>query len=241
MISALILLLGAAAAAPTPPAPSAAAHWEGSITLPAGDLPVVVDLDREGVEHWKGEADVPPQGIRNLGVVNLTVSGTSVRFELPGIPGTPTFQGTLSEDGTSLSGSFLQAGQTLPFQLQRKGDPVFGAVPDDGIRLVEKGVAGQGVAGEWHAVLEAGPHKLRTILQVSQTQEGGLSGNMESVDQGRSKFDLENLTSTEGAFSFDIGKIGGSFDGKLSPDGSEISGQWTQRGASIPLTFKRAK
>jgi hypothetical protein len=33
--------------------------------------------------------------------------------------------------------------------------------------------------------------------------------------------------------------VSGTFDGKLSTDGSEIVGEWQQGGGKMPLTFKR--
>jgi hypothetical protein len=38
---------------------------------------------------------------------------------------------------------------------------------------------------------------------------------------------------------FEMNLISGSYEGKLSPDGQEIVGQWTQGGQSLPLNFRR--
>lgn len=41
---------------------------------------------------------------------------------MDGVRGNPTFKGTLSKDGKSLSGQFTQSGQVIPFALTRTGD-----------------------------------------------------------------------------------------------------------------------
>jgi uncharacterized protein len=225
-------------------AAGAAGHWEGAIQLPsASSLPIVVDLEQLRDGAWRGEADIPSQGIRNLAVTKLTVAGRDVSFELPDIPGTPRFQGTLSEDGATISGSFTQSGGNLSFALQRKGDATFGAVPDDGVKLVEAGVPGAGVVGQWHGMLEAGPHKLRVIVDLTAGSDGSLEGTLESVDQGRTKMPVEHaaFVAGDGSVTFHVPSAQAVFEGKRNATGSEIAGQWEQSGQKLPLTLKRAK
>ncbi|PYK59881.1 MAG: hypothetical protein DME21_12345 [Verrucomicrobia bacterium] len=38
---------------------------------------------------------------------------------------------------------------------------------------------------------------------------------------------------------WELKKIGGTYDGKMSKDGSEITGDWKQGDQSLPLVFKR--
>ena len=44
-------------------------------------------------------------------------------FRIKGGPGDPTFTGTLSADGKTLSGDFTQGPGTFPFKFTRTGDP----------------------------------------------------------------------------------------------------------------------
>ena len=98
----------------------AAAHWDGAIQLPAAELGVVVDL-APGPSGWRGEVDIPAQGVTDRSLSGVSVSGDSVRFELSGVPGDPTFHGRVA--GDTLSGDFSQGGQTFPFRLTRGGPP----------------------------------------------------------------------------------------------------------------------
>jgi pimeloyl-ACP methyl ester carboxylesterase len=124
----LLLLLtpafARAAAADPDPALKAAGHWEGEINLPqdAGQIQVMIDLVREG-GVWTGSIDIPMQGAKALPLEEVTVQEDKVHFKIKGIPGVPTFDGTLAAAPTqSIRGTFTQGGASLPFRLGR--DPV---------------------------------------------------------------------------------------------------------------------
>jgi hypothetical protein len=125
----LVLLAGAAALdppalaqAPTAAAASAAGRWEGAISTPGAELKITVTLTSSG-GGWSGTIDIPAQGARGLALGDVTVQGSAISFTLPSVPGAPAFKGTLAPDGASISGTFSQAGQSLPFKLERKRDP----------------------------------------------------------------------------------------------------------------------
>ncbi len=123
-----LLLLGApafvrAAEAPAPdPAAGAAGHWEGEIELPqnAGKLQVMVDLARAG-GAWTGTIDIPMQGAKGLPLEDVAVQDGKVHFKIKGIPGDPTFDGTLAvSPAQTVQGTFTQGGASLPFRLGRE-------------------------------------------------------------------------------------------------------------------------
>src|SRR6476469_1724102 len=73
----------------------AGGHWEGEINLPQSQvLQVKVDLE-EASGAWKGTIDIPAQGAKGLPLEQITVQGSKVRFVIAGVPGAPTFDGTL--------------------------------------------------------------------------------------------------------------------------------------------------
>jgi hypothetical protein len=97
-----------------------AGHWEGAIEVPGSPLEINVDLtvDEEGV--WTGDISIPAQMAQDVPLINVNVDGKSVTFAME-VPGDPTFIGTLSEDGNTISGPFTQGGVELTFTLTRKG------------------------------------------------------------------------------------------------------------------------
>lgn len=116
--------LGWLGAPPAQGQETAAGHWEGEIELPgsAGKLQIMVDL-AQADGGWKGTIDIPAQGAKGLALEDIVVDGADVRFSIAGVPGHPTFAGTLG--GGTLSGTYTQGPATLPFRLGReRGEPV---------------------------------------------------------------------------------------------------------------------
>lgn len=99
-------------------AADASGRWTGTIQIPGTALGVQIDLATED-GAWKGDIDIPMQNSRDLPLADVKVDGSSVTFKIAGIPGDPTFQGTLGEDGSRIEGQFTQNGQTFPFALER--------------------------------------------------------------------------------------------------------------------------
>src|SRR5262249_10098931 len=60
-----------AARAATDPSP-ATGHWEGGITLPPGDLQLLIDLVHDGA-GWSGTIDIPMQNAKGLPLEEITV------------------------------------------------------------------------------------------------------------------------------------------------------------------------
>lgn len=92
-------------------------RWEGAISLPSMKLEVEVDLARSG-ELWQGDISIPVQQARDLPLTAISVEGARVAFRIQGVPGEPTFAGTV--EGAVLRGTFTQGGQSFPFSLDRK-------------------------------------------------------------------------------------------------------------------------
>jgi CubicO group peptidase (beta-lactamase class C family) len=103
--------------------PSLEGHWEGSIDLPGQKLEI--DLDFKMADGaWTGDISIPAQGARDLPLEGISLDGMQATFAITGIPGDPTFSGTISEDLKSIAGDFTQGGATFPFTLTSGADPV---------------------------------------------------------------------------------------------------------------------
>jgi CubicO group peptidase (beta-lactamase class C family) len=100
-----------------------AGHWEGPIQLPGMELKVLVDLKSGAAGALEGTIDIPAQNAKGLPLESIDVKDAAVSFAIRGVPGQPTFKGTLSGDGSAIEGSFTQGGQTFPFRLSRGADP----------------------------------------------------------------------------------------------------------------------
>ncbi|HUL76926.1 MAG TPA: serine hydrolase [Vicinamibacteria bacterium] len=177
---ALLSLPALASAASLSPAaaPAAAAdvagHWEGPIQLPGTELKVLVDLKAGAAGGLEGTIDIPAQGAKGLPLEALEVTDRAVSFAIRGIPGQPTFKGTLSADGVSIEGSFTQGGQTFPFRLSRGAEPAKAAAQAlDGFSdWVRKTMADWKVPGLAVAVVKNGEVVLQEGYGVRDVASG---------------------------------------------------------------------
>ena len=97
---------------------------------------------------------------------------------------------------------------------------------------------GPGVEGNWMGTLNAGPAKYRLVLKVAKAQDNSLSARFASLDQGAQEVPCARIEQAGMTVKFEL-KPGANFEGALNADGSEISGNWKQSGATLPLVFKR--
>jgi uncharacterized protein len=97
---------------------------------------------------------------------------------------------------------------------------------------------GPGVEGNWMGTLNAGPAKYRLTLKVAKAPDNSLSARFASLDQGAQEVPCARIELAGMTVKFEL-KPGADFEGALNAQGSEISGNWKQSGATLPLVFKR--
>jgi len=101
--------------------------------------------------------------------------------------------------------------------------------------------AAPGAVGDWQGTLDTGSGTLRVVVHINQDKDGKLAGAIDSPDQGATGIPITSVTFKEPDLHFEVGSIGGSYDGKINKENSEIAGDWKQGGASLPLALKRVK
>jgi hypothetical protein len=94
--------------------------WDGAIAVPGTELGITIEFNRKDDSTFSGAIDIPLQGAQDLSLANILIAGTTISFDLPGVPGAPKFDGTIADDGQEIAGDFSQGGATFPFHLQRK-------------------------------------------------------------------------------------------------------------------------
>jgi murein DD-endopeptidase len=95
------------------------------------------------------------------------------------------------------------------------------------------------LAGNWSGVLGSGASQLRLVLTLTRLTSGAYTAVLNSVDQG-AVLPVDALTLQDGAVSFEVRSIGGTYEGKLDASGTGINGIWKQgRVAPQDLAFKR--
>jgi len=230
ILAGLLVLAPAAVRAATNPA----GVWEGTLKTPNGELGFVFNLHRDG-DKWAGEVDIPAQGVSSLPLTNVKVDGAAIGFTIPAGPGEPHYDGKLSEDGKSMSGTFSQGPAAIPLELKWKSEP----------RAVEKAPANTGdvqvLEGLWEGVLDAGAQQLHVRFNFTKNADGSITGTLDSVDQGANGLPVASIARTGDTVKMDVKVVNGSYEGTLSKDAATMTGTFTQNGAPMPLTLQRKK
>ena len=96
------------------------------------------------------------------------------------------------------------------------------------------------VTGDWMGTLAVGGTELRVVVHLRDAADGGLTGTMDSPDQGAEGIPLGTVEATADTLRFAVPSIAGRFAGVIAEDGQSIEGQWAQGGGRLPLTLERA-
>jgi hypothetical protein len=97
------------------------------------------------------------------------------------------------------------------------------------------------IEGAWQGTLQAGPMSLRLKFRFGANAGGALRAEMDSVDQGVTALAASSASFDAPTVKVNFNQIGGSFQGDLSADKSQLAGSWTQGGQTFPLKLERAK
>jgi hypothetical protein len=204
-------------------------HWSGSVETPDQPLALEVDLDK-GPNGWIGSISVPAQNATGIPLDAITFTKGKCSFRMPGVPGDPTFTGTLSTDGKTMAGDFTQGAGAVPFKLRRTGDPKVAEVK------ASPAVA-KAFLGTWEGKLEA--PGLRLALKMSN-QASGAKAVLITVDQGGTEIPVATIDQKESKLTLVVNMVGGRYEAEINQEGSELNGTWTQGGNALPLKLKKA-
>lgn len=229
-LAAIVLLMGSGRLAGAQSTPAGSGHWEGAITVQGKDLRIAIDLAARTVDKWEGAASFPDMNATGLVLTAIAVKGEAVTFVVKGVPGDPTFKGTLSKDSKTLAGDFTQGPMAGTFTLAWKGEAKLEAPP-------KNAAIGKDFAGNWEGALEVNGVTLRLTLKLANV-DGAATGVLISLDQGNAEIPLSVIEQTNAHLKFTVPAVGGSYDGDLK-DG-QLAGTWTQGPGVLPLTFKKA-
>ena len=110
LIALLVLIAAMAPMTLSAQTKTLAGHWEGAIELPGQKLAFQADFTAKPDGTWAGTVSIPAQNLKDYALAKIEAKGSDVSFEMPNIPGTPTFKGTLSSDGAAIGSGRLSSG-----------------------------------------------------------------------------------------------------------------------------------
>lgn len=206
-------------------------HWDGKIEIPERPLPFTIDLARNAKGAWIGSMSITGSTLADLPLTDIAVTDTTVKFSAR-VPQPATFDGKLSEDGKTVSGTAASANGSVPFQLTRTGDAnVKEPAPSSALT--------KDFEGAWEGILNTPGQALRIAMKLTPAADGSATAILTSIDQGNMDFQATTVTLKGKEIQIEVRVVSGSYHGTLGSSG-EIAGEWTQGGGTLPLTFKRA-
>jgi uncharacterized protein (TIGR03435 family) len=78
------------------------------------------------------------------------------------------------------------------------------------------------------------------VLKITQANGGAYKAQFFNADQPRQPLSADSVTLDGSTVKMGLNSIGGSYEGKLSADGTSIAGNWTQGNGPRQLDFTRA-
>lgn len=94
------------------------------------------------------------------------------------------------------------------------------------------------IAGDWNGELDVQGTKLRLVLHIKKNPDGTFAATLDSLDQNANGIPVSAVSQKGNDVKLELKGIGASYQGKLNPAGTEITGEWNQ-GGTLPLIFKR--
>lgn len=224
LLAAALLALSAWAADPR-------GHWTGTMAIPGQPVEFQVDLDNPG-GHWVGSIDIPSRKASGIPLESIVQTDGKWTFHIKGAPNLPTFTGTVSEDGKSMSGDFTAGDTPVPFKLTLAGEPHV-ELPKISHTVPEA------FAGEWGGGIEAGAMNLRLILKLTNGPAGA-TAVLIAPDQGGSEIPVTSIETVAQKLTLKVSAVGAELLADLDAAGTTLTGTWNQGGKTLPVTLRKA-
>jgi uncharacterized protein len=200
--------------------------WEGLLKVrPGVELRLIVRLTDQGGGEAAAVMESPDEGLKGLKLSSVTLDKSRFSFELK-VSGAK-YEGTLNAAGSESTGEWTQRGMKLPLTFSKKDKPT-----------PEPKIVGNEEIWEGKLPIGAGL-EYRFVLRLAKTESGEVLGKLDSLDEGFKGLKLSSVTLDKARLAFELKVSAAKYDGKLNTDGTEAVGRWSQRGTSIPLTFKK--
>lgn len=221
----------ASAAAPLPEG-----RWQGTVTIPGRELPIVVDLKPVPAGTWTGSIILTGLGVKGAALKDIVVKQGDVAFALATALGTetqppPTFEARLRADNV-MTGTMRLAGLEAPFELARSGPPQVEAPP-------ASTPVGRALEGEWTGEFELGGYPRHVTITFENHGSEAATAQFRIVGKQDNRLPVERVVQ-DGAFvRVESPSTQISFEGALAPDVGELRGVVQLGPTEVPLALRR--
>lgn len=203
-------------------------HWEGTLHAPSMEVPFAVDLARNADGVFAGTLNLPAEKIKGLPLLKVSVDAADVSFFARA---DQPLRGTMSADGSTITGDFSAGGNTVPFSLTHTGDAAVAPEPTSP-------KVSAAIEGRWNATIAASGLDVHVVLTLANRADNKAVAHLVNLDQGGLR--LPFVVAQDGAVvTLTSTVVPSSFTGTIGAAG-DLAGTFTQGTLSVPVTFHRA-
>jgi hypothetical protein len=217
--------------------PDIRGYWKGELEVQGMTLRLALKIARAADGTYSGTMDSLDQGVRDLPITTLAFKSSTVKLEWKLL--NASFEGTMNKDATQMSGNWTQGGRTFPLVFERTDQPPTASPSKEQLSFDTPPADSPDIRGYWQGKLEIDPLSLRLLLKIGKAGDGSYAGTMDSPDQGSKDLPMTSIAFASPSVRLEWKGIGGAFEGDLNPEGTQMSGTFSQLGRSFPLTFER--
>ena len=225
LVFAVLYAAFAAGRATAQDAPDIVGTWSGAVSVPTGDLRLVLYVERGADGALKAQIESIDQNPGNKAdVTAITVADGKLDFTVA--PINAHYEGAWDAAAQAGKGTLTQ-GQEMQLDFARGAPPPAPVIA--------------GLDGVWVGTVERNGVKLRQILNVRTVDGRGTVAVYSSPDQMAYGLPVSDLAREGQAVSLATARGQARFAGTLSDDGTELAGTWTAPNQpDVTTTFTRA-
>jgi hypothetical protein len=189
-----------------------------------------LDLAQNAKSQWIASMSVPAQKATGLVVMDVVVSGSSVRFTGVELM-MSKFELTLGPDGR-MRGTLSNPRGTAPVEFKRTGEAKVELIPPSPAVSSE-------LEGDWEGLLQTPGRAHRMIFHFRNQPGGTVAATVDTPDSGGIALPLNNVKQTGRKVEVGIRIAQAAFQGTLSPEGAELTGEFRHGDTVVPLTLRK--
>jgi hypothetical protein len=211
-------------------APSPVGDWNGVLKPGEVELRLKLNVQRDSDGKLKAVLYSLDQGAGGINSSGASLEGDKLKLDFSSIQG--AYEAQISQDGKSLTGTWSQAGNSLPLTLTR-------GAPTEVVDEVSKTAAP--LVGVWEGRLDTPGGQLNVRFTLRKDDQGQIIGAFDSIDQKAMGIPMSSISLKGSAFQFRLRAVAGAYDGVVDQKQTSIKGTWQQLGNETPLEWKRVK
>ena len=211
-------------------------HWEGSYTVNNREIGISLDLAKNAKSEWIASMGLPPEQATGLVVMDVAVNGKSVKFVAVEFQ-MATFDLTLGPDGrmkgtmSAPQGPMSTQGP-MPVELKRTGEAKVELIP-------RSPAVSKELEGDWEGSLQGPDGALHPLVfHFKNLPDKTVAATMDSPPNAMA-MPLNDVKQTGQKVEFGLKIAGGSFQGSLNKEGTELALQMIHDAGSMPLTLRK--